>query len=93
LSLEPSSNQVGRVFGLGIASDISAQSFGNCDFGRLGGRYTRDFSALRTHTQRRPCSSGAGSTNVFVSRSREKISETLPGPDQVAKKSSPTSWN
>jgi outer membrane protein assembly factor BamA len=75
-ALEPSS-QTGRAFGLGIASDIGARNlFGNAISVGLAGRYTRDFRALRAYATTPLFFGRRITSNVFVSRSRERVSET-----------------
>ena len=79
LAPEPSS-EAGRVFGLGIASDISARNlFGNAISVGLAGRYTRDFRAARAYATSPSFFGRRITSNVFLSRSREQISESAAG--------------
>ncbi len=86
ISPEPS-NQAGRVFGLGLASDIRARNlFGNAISGGLAGRYTRDFRAARAYATSPSFFGRRITSNVFVSRSREQLGESAEAAEGVAKK-------
>jgi outer membrane protein assembly factor BamA len=73
---EPSSH-TGRVFGLGIASDISTRNlFGNAISVGLAGRYTRDFRAGRAYATMPFFFGRRIASTLFLSRSREQLPET-----------------
>ena len=82
LAPEPSS-QTGRVFSLGVASDISARNlFGNAISIGLAGRYTSDFRAARAYATSPSFFGRRITSNVFLSRSREKTGENAEGTDK-----------
>jgi outer membrane protein assembly factor BamA len=76
LALDPST-RTGRVFGLGIASDVSARNlFGKAISVGLAGRYKRDFRAVRAYATTPSFFGRRITSNLFLSRSREQLPET-----------------
>jgi len=73
-------SEAGRVFDLGIASDISARNlFGNAISVGLAGRYTRDFRAARAYATSPYFFGRRITSTVFLSRSRELVVESAGG--------------
>jgi outer membrane protein assembly factor BamA len=82
LGLEPAASS-GRVFGPGLASDISMRNlFGRAVSVGLAGRYTRDFRAARAYATAPAFFGFPITSNVFVTRSREELVRT----DDAAKR-------
>ena len=76
LSLEPAAS-AGRVFGPGLASDLSMRNlFGRAVSVGLAGRYTRDFRAARAYATAPAVFGFPITSNIFVTRSREQVGGT-----------------
>jgi outer membrane protein assembly factor BamA/autotransporter translocation and assembly factor TamB len=78
--LAGSSSGSGRIFGLGVASDIGVRNlFGRAISMGLAGRYTNDFQAARAYVTAPTMFGRRIVTNGFIAFSREQVGQGVEG--------------